>query len=462
MDVNTNDFRKLSDFEDILIVDEKGDILYFDFPDLSVLKTLRMKPDEMLGKKVTSLYKNVTEENSTIMKVLKTGIPICHNKQKLISKKNNNSIFSINSTYPLLEKGNIIGAIEFSKRIYTRETIQLLKNYSYHKIYRNNNTIYTIDDIITVNPKMLEIKNKIAKTAKTDSSVFIFGRTGAGKEVVAQAIHNLSERFHRPFISQNCGAIPSTLLESTLFGTVKGSFTGSEDMKGLFEQAEGGTLFLDEVNSLDYNLQVKLLKAIEEKTIKRVGGTKNIDLDIRIISATNEDPEKMVADKRLREDLFYRLGVVQINLPNLSERMDDIKGLVDYFISFYNDNMNIQVSGIQPQVMDYFYKYNWPGNIRELKNAIEMAFNNVSSEEITLQDIPERIGKGFGAELKTEKSDHSKSLKHCLEAYEKNIIMREFTNSNERIAETARRLGISKQLLKYKMNKYNIVKKILL
>lgn len=179
---------------------------------------------------------------------------------------------------------------------YDKEDFKMLGNYSQHKIYRKNNAVYKIDDIVTENQTMIEVKNRISKISKTDSSVLIYGKTGTGKEVVAQAIHNMS----------NCGAIPSTLLESSLFGTVRGSFTASSDTQGLFEQANGGTLFLDEINSLDISLQVKLLKAIEEKQIRKIGGNKNIPLDIKIISATNEDPE----------------------------------------------------------VFDCFYKYSWPGNIR--------------------------------------------------------------------------------------------------
>ena len=267
----------------------------------------------------------------------------------------------------------------------------MLDHYTNHKIYRKNNTIFTIDDIITVNPKMLEIKDKISRVAKTDSSVLIYGKTGTGKEVVAQAIHNMSKRYNAPFVALNCGAIPATLLESILFGTVKGSFTGSNDTQGFFEQANGGTLFLDEINSLDVSMQGKLLKAIEDKTIRRIGGNKNIELDLRIISATNESPEVLMSEKRLRKDLFYRLGVVEMNIPALSERKEDIPGLTDYFIDLYNNKMDIYINRVQPQVLDCFYKYDWPGNIRELKNAIETTYNNVTSSEIQVKDLPARI-----------------------------------------------------------------------
>jgi arginine utilization regulatory protein len=296
------------------------------------------------------------------------------------------------------------------------------------------------------------------KIAKTNSTVLINGKTGTGKEMIAQSIHNLSDRYGGPFISLNCGAVPPNLLESTLFGTVKGSFTGAIAMPGLFEQAEGGTLFLDEINSLDYYLQVKLLKAIEEKVIRRIGGEKNISVNIRVISATNEDPDVLVAEKRLREDLFYRLGVVQIDLPTLTERKEDIEKLLEYYIYFYNNNMNIYIEGCQPEVMECFKRYPWPGNIRELKNAVETAYNNVSSNHITIKDIPKRM-KDYQLSSNRENDDHHNpmhSLKSAVEDYEKKLILKELANTNGKITEAARRLGLSKQLLKYKMDKYQL------
>jgi arginine utilization regulatory protein len=453
MNLKFDEIKKLNGFENILITDEKGVIIFYDAADLGILKALALTPEKFMGHKITSHYSNLTDETSIIMKVLKTGIPICNNKQELITKEGS-CIQAINSTYPLTEGDKVIGVVEFSKYFYGKESIEMLNSYSNHKIYRKNNTVYTIDDLITANPKMLEIKNKISKISKTSSSVLIYGKTGTGKEVVAQAIHNMSDRYTKPFISQNCGAIPATLLESILFGTVKGSFTGSNDTQGIFEQADGGTLFLDEINSLNINLQVKLLKAIEEKSIRKIGGTQNIPLDIRIISATNECPEKMISERKLRDDLFYRLGVVQLNLPDLSERKEDIGVLLDFYINRFNSTMNVNIDDIHPEVLDCFYKYRWPGNIREFKNAIETAYNNVSTTQITINDIPERISKYSSKSSITMTNDVAKPLKASIEEYEKQIIINELQNANNKIVETARRLGISKQLLKYKIDKY--------
>ncbi|MFS0784009.1 sigma-54 interaction domain-containing protein [Bacillus sp. 1P06AnD] len=450
-------FDHLSQFDNVLIVDKEGYVLFYDLADLYVLQELGQKPEDFLGNKVTSFYSDLTDENSTLLNVMRTGQPIVDVRQEIHTNAGN-VIVSRNSSYPIVENGQIIGAIEFSKHFFSKEHIKKLDRFASNKVYRKNNTIYTIENLISESGKMEEIKEKIRKTAKTNSTVLIYGRTGTGKEVVAQAIHNLSNRFGSPFISLNCSAIPATLMESTLFGTTKGSFTGAEDMPGVFEQANGGTLFLDEINSLDMNLQAKLLKAIEEKTIRRIGGTKSITLDIRIISATNEDPELLVEEKRMREDLFYRLGVVQLNLPSLSERKEDILPITKFYIDFYNTNMDTYIDRMDNEVIDLFLKYGWPGNIRELKNAIETAYNNVNSSTITVEDLPDRI-KGttsFHSKKRYDSVQQAKALKEAVEDYEKNLIVNGLEQSKGTIAETARQLGISKQLLKYKMDKYQL------
>ena len=363
---------------------------------------------------------------------------------------------AVNTIFPLWANGRIAGAIEFNRFYFQKEDIKLVNDYSPHKIFRKNNTVYTIDNITTQNPVMMKVKEQIKRTSRTDSSVIIFGATGTGKEMIAQSIHNLSDRYNRQYVSVNCSAIPGTLFESLMFGTVKGSFTGSDNTTGYFEEANGGTLFLDEINSLDISLQGKLLKAIEEKMIRKIGGCKNIPIDIRIIAATNEEPGSLVEEGRLREDLFYRLGVVQIDLPSLAERKEDIQLLVKHFINFYNSKMNITISEILPEVMNKFNSYDWPGNIRELKNAVESAYNSVTSEVITLDDIPKRIRFHNDSTTCSPNYETSCRLSKMVEESEKQIIINELKRTNYKKSIAAKNLGISKQLLNYKINKYSI------
>ncbi len=245
--------------------------------------------------------------------------------------------------------------------------------------------------IISQNKKMKEIFLLVEKIARTDSHVLITGESGTGKDMIARAIHERSER-EGNFISINCSAIPETLLESELFGHKKGAFTGAvEDKEGLFESAHKGTLFLDEIGEMPYPLQAKLLRVIQEKKIRRIGSTKEIKVDVRIISATNYDIERLVKEGRFREDLFYRLNVIRINLPPLRERLEDIPILVEYFVEKFSKKFEKQIKGISPDVFSIFFKYPWPGNVRELENTIEKMVLLEEDKILTLKYVPEEI-----------------------------------------------------------------------
>ena len=232
------------------------------------------------------------------------------------------------------------------------------------------------------------------KAAEVATSVLITGETGTGKEILAQFIHNAGPRSHKPFIDINCPAIQPTMLESELFGFEAGAFTGAEKRKlGLFEVADGGILFLDEISSMPLDIQAKVLRAIEERKIRRVGGTSSINIDVQIIAASNRDLKALIKEGKFREDLYYRLNVVNLYLPPLRERKDDIPELVGHFIGKFNSRMGINVSNISESAMKALSKYSWPGNIRELSNAIERAMLFSNGESLDLPDLPEEITK---------------------------------------------------------------------
>lgn len=440
-------------YKNVVIVDEKGKIKYFSENNLSMYDLCF---DNIMGTEVTSLYKNLDKDNSSMMAALKTGNSYVNLEQDLKTQKNR-VVSQVGSTYPLIEEGKVVGSIEYGVIVNSipKKLGSISENKNQH---RENGTYFTLDDIITRNTKMLEVKEKIKKSSRMDSSVLIYGKTGTGKELVAQSIHNCSNRKDKPFISQNCGAIPENLFEGLLFGTVKGSFTGAEDKMGIFEQANGGTIFLDEINSLSQFAQVKLLSAIEQKRIRRIGGDKDIPLDIRVIAALNEEPHKLIEEERLRSDLYYRLSVVQIDIPDLSLRRDDIEIISNYYIEKYNQMLGTKVKPISSDLLEIFKNYRWEGNVRELKNIIEGAFNNILSDRITIEDIPSRIIENKIQSHSSVLEDTESSLKSYLENQEKNIIIEVYKKNNYNLKESAKSLRMSSQLLRYKLDKYGIFK----
>ncbi|MFR9299325.1 sigma-54 interaction domain-containing protein [Emergencia timonensis] len=441
----------------IMVTDKYGYVEYYVTfrPDVN-----NLKEKDILRKHITEVYPTLNEETSSILRVLKTGKPISNEFQTLITYKGQ-SIRAINTTMPIKDHDEIIGAVDASRYIdspYQRQDISLSLKESVEK-----KNLYAVDDIVTNSRSMELIKERIPMIADTDSSVLIYGETGTGKELVAQSIHTASKRRNKKFVSQNCAAIPGNLLESILFGTTKGSYTGAENKPGLFEIASGGTLFLDEINSMEISVQPKILKAIEEKQVVRLGGYEPIKTDIKIVSAVNENPLQCIAENKLREDLFYRLSVVQLNIPPLRERINDLFYLVSHFINIYNTSMHCNLIGIDEEVETIFRGYNWPGNVRELKNVIEGAFNVASARFIQKKDLPEYLTRPFVLEeigqnaLMTVPAIPLKgiSLEEALETYERELIEHAVAISKNYV-EAAKLLGITKQALNYKLRKYKL------
>lgn len=445
--------------DSLVVTDKDGYIEYYLTyrPDISALRE-----KDVLRKHVIEIYPFLTEESSSIMRVLRNGKPIFNEYQKLITY-NGQTLHVVNTTMPIKVNDQIIGAIDVSRYVdasYERQDIRLsLKEKEEEK------KLYTIDDIITSSQSVKVIKNRIPMVAETDSSVLIYGETGTGKELVAQSIHTSSHRRDKRFVSQNCAAIPGNLLESILFGTTKGSYTGAENKPGLFEIANGGTLFLDEINSMEYNVQSKILKAIEEKQVTRLGSYEPMKIDIKIISAVNVNPLQCVAEKKIREDLFYRLSVVQLNMPPLREREEDIPFLTAHFIDTFNRTMGRDILNVDEEVEQIFQSHKWPGNVRELKNVIEGAFNVASGRFIQKKDLPEYLTEPMASRMVEQSMlsaeecmfEEGFSLDEAVASLERKILEKALQGTRNQ-AEAARVLGISRQTLNYKIVKYQIGK----
>ena len=311
---------------------------------------------------------------------------------------------------------------------------------------------YRFENIITKSPKMQRVIEVIKVVAKSNATVLITGESGTGKELVARAIHSQSNRHSKPFIAVSCAALPESLLESELFGHEKGSFTGAyAQKKGKFEFAEGGTLFLDEIGEMSANIQVHLLRVLEEKEFTRVGGNEPIKVDVRVISATNKDLRKAIEKQEFREDLYYRLNVVNIELPPLRERKEDIPILAEHFLNKFASENRKEVSGFSPEAMEFLLDYDWPGNIRELENAIERAVILAKDSIIVIDDLPQE------SLMLAYPNTPKKSIKEV----EKEHILKVLRNTGENYSEAARILGISRMTLYNKAKEYGFdVRKI--
>lgn len=432
----------------LIIVNEENMILYSAMinDDRTYIST-----KDVIGQNLYEMYPNLTEENSTHARVMKTGKPVI-NENQLIVERSGKAYVINTSTFPIEDNGRRIGTFDLSSSLTPK---------SKNDEKEDRNKLYVLDSIVTENESMLSIKSKILKVSRNDSPVMMIGESGTGKELIVEAIHSMGSRREKPFISVNCAAIPDALMESTLFGTVKGSFTGAENRKGLFEIADGGTLFLDEINSMNIELQAKLLKVVEEQKYMKLGGERYVDVDVRVISAVNVDPEEAIKNNSLRSDLFFRLGVVQFFVPPLRERKEDLKPLTEHFISYYNGRMNRQVIGIDEDVRRVFENYPWPGNVREFRNVMESAFNMAEGEYITLNDIPETLAVFSFTRGNTAFPAAGKSLTSMTNEYEKEIIQQTLRNSRS-LSEASSMLKMTRQAVKYKIEKYGIDYKRLL
>lgn len=319
---------------------------------------------------------------------------------------------------------------------------------------------YRFENIIGMSGKMQEVFQKVIKVANTDATVLLRGESGTGKELIARAIHFQSNRKDQPMVEINCASIPENLLESEIFGHEKGAFTGAYKMKkGKFEIAHRGTIFLDEIGDLPMGLQAKLLRVLQEKTFTRVGGVDNIEINVRLIAATNTNLEKIMEEKKFREDLYYRLNVVPIVIPPLRERIEDIGVLTDHFIQKYSQKNNRKILGISDAARRLLMSYDWPGNVRELENAIENSIIMCEKDVIGPGDLPGYLqaqGKLKPSMEAVIDGNSRLGFKERLDAYERELIKQALVETDGNKTRAAKKLGFTLRTLRNKINKYNL------
>lgn len=423
-----------------------------------------VKEKEIIGKPITDFF---SPEQLEILNSLKTGSSVYHHQHHA----RNDLVVMINSN-PVYCNGEIIGAVVSETDI----TSQILLN---NELYLTSERLFTLEEevrkILPAGNPFNYIKGSsqalkqtltiVEKAAKTNASVLIYGESGVGKELFAKAIHNLREETRAPFVAINCGAIPNGLFESEIFGYEKGAFTGADQRgkKGKVELARGGTLFLDEIGEMPLEMQVKILRLLQEKRFYTVGGTKELEADFRVVAATNRDLKELVKDGKFREDLYYRLNVVNFKVPPLRERIEDIIELTHYFLYEISVKYNRPIHGISQAVMQALLQYSWPGNIRELKNVVERLVVFSENGNIKTEDLPIEM-EGISNSSNLVSNDHpvqltvdeNLSLNDQLQQYEKDIILRELNKVNGNKLLCAKNLEITRATLYNRMNKLGI------
>ncbi len=450
--------------DSVTMIDEKGEIV--------VKKRFNPRYSEeennihnewCVGKRLFDVFPSLNHKDSSLMQALRKGQVVHFESQRVINHEGGISVTN-NITFPVITRGKIVGAVELSRDVtHIEKNMKTSRSVLSTKPDRlPNEPQYTIDDIIGDNPKIKDIKRTIMKIADSPSSIMVYGETGTGKELVVSAIHNAGGRKNKPFIAINCAALPESILEGLLFGTQKGAFTSAENKKGMFEEANGGTIYLDEMNSMPIMLQSKLLRVLQEKEVTPLGSSKPVKLDVRIIASINKPLNEVVVSGQMREDILYRLNTINIQIPPLRERLDDIEILIKHFISKYNDEFNKNITGVSPEVINFLLKRSWRGNVRELEHAIESAMNIAENNElISLEHLPAYLAEPERADNNVKENYYLTdiSLTEAMETYEKKLILDALKGSNWKIIDAAKLLKIPRTSLQYKMEKYGIKKR---
>lgn len=436
-------------YDGIVVVDKEGYITFFN---QSLAEFFGLEPRDAIGRHVTGVL-----DNSRLHIVARTGVPETSQLQQV------GGSYYVVSRLPIVENGRVVGAVGkmmFRNLEEIRELARRMDNlenqlsFYREELQKKGGTSYTLDSIITVSPAMMQLKREAMQAARGISTVLIRGGSGTGKELFAQAIHAASPRREGPFVKVNCASIPEHLLESEFFGYDPGAFTGARrgGKPGRFELAHGGTIFLDEIGDMSSSLQAKLLRVLQDRAFDRVGGTHPIQVDVRVVAATNRDLEDMVAGGAFREDLFYRLNVIVLTIPPLRERPEDIAPLVHCFLRKYNGIFGIRVTDLHAEALEVLKQYQWPGNVRELENVIERAVNFATGSIVKEKDLPAYLRR---RNFESGRQASAGNYRERLGDAEREIIISALKAAEGNKTRAARMLGISRSRLYVKLKKLN-------
>lgn len=447
--------------ESVILCDEKSKIYLLND---AAVKMDTIETLDVLGKDISEVYRNRDGTELLVPQAIENKRPSTDVRQYYTTCFGKD-VDIVANCYPIVQNGQVLGGFSVMEDWSTvdalhRQIIDLQEKLLEHSGSDRRTTRkkalrakYQFRDIIYRSEAMNDMVARCRQIANSASSVMIYGETGTGKELVAQSIHNAGKRADGPFLAINCAAIPENLLEGLLFGTERGAYTGAEQRPGLFEQADGGTLLLDEINSMPVNLQSKLLRVLQDGMVRRIGGMDEIYVNVRVLSNINVPPYQAIAENKLRQDLFFRLGVINITLPPLRERKEDIPLLAKHYVMHYNKQLSKNVRNIDGAVLKLLQKYEWPGNVRELQHAVEYAMNLLPDDKsmIAPEYLPEHIRLGVSPILhpKLDKRPPGRSSEY-------DSICKALIESGGNISRAARNLNLSRQNLQYRIKRCQI------
>lgn len=445
-----SDFRE--DYKDLILVDEGGRIEYFSIGNPAFFD---LHPEKLIGARIPQLYENLDATSSTLMRAVNQGEETLNCVQTLITRQEK-KVRQESDTLCIMDGDRVIGALEFADYDVDKDLVGAVGENE----KKGDMPGPSVEDFIGETEEIRKIKRKLKKVLNLEFPILLTGESGTGKEWMARIIHRCSIRSEKEFVYVNCSALPKTLLEGILFGIRRGSFTDAEEKQGLFHLADGGILFLDEVDSMPMELQGKILRAIEEKKIRPVGGEEEV-VDVRIIAACSDSAGDLIYGQQLRKDLYFRLSVVQFEIPPLRKRAGDIPLLCDYYIRRFSRENFKDISGLDDEASKFFAEYDWPGNVRELKNVIEEGVCVAEGKQIKFSDIRNRFFVRNEDNEQAEKSiadfqNSGAGLTEYLENYERECILQAMREEDGDRKAVARKLRMTQQNLKYKIEKYSL------